>query len=98
MMRNFHPAELWDGAAGRRPIEFQHLMKSAIDNGVSVRQHHAGEAFDFGSVHFTVLSPPQDWQLKERVRDDTRWYCGPRIAGTHYCWSAMWGRKSSEQC
>ena len=58
MMRNFHPAELWMGPQVATD-EFQHLMKSAIDNGVSVRQHHAGEAFDFGSVHFTVLSPPK---------------------------------------
>ena len=45
-------------------------MKAAGDNRVLVRQRHAGETFDFGSVHLTVLSPPQDWQLKERVRDD----------------------------
>ena len=50
--------------------EFQHLMKAASDNGVLVRQRHADETFDFGSVHMTVLSPPQDWQLKGRVRDD----------------------------
>jgi competence protein ComEC len=69
VIRNFHPAELWMGPQVATP-EFRHLMKAASDNGVSVRQHHAGEAFDFGSVHITVLSPPQDWQLKERVRDD----------------------------
>ena len=69
VIRNFHPAELWMGPQVATD-EFRHLMKSAIDNGVAVRQHHAGEAFDFGSVHFTVLSPPKDWQLKERVRDE----------------------------
>jgi competence protein ComEC len=69
VIRNFHPAELWMGPQVVTP-EFQHLMKVAIDNGVTIRQHHADEIFDFGSVHFTVLSPPQDWQLKERVRDD----------------------------
>jgi competence protein ComEC len=69
VIRNFHPAELWMGPQVATP-EFHHLMKAAVDNGVSARQRHAGEAFDFGSVHITVLSPPQDWQLKERVRDD----------------------------
>lgn len=69
VIRNFHPAELWMGPQVATP-EFQHLMKVAGDNGVSVRQRHAGEIFDFGSVRITVLSPPQDWQLKGRVRDD----------------------------
>ena len=69
VIRNFHPAQLWMGPQVATN-EFRHLMKSAIDNGVAVRQYHAGEAFDFGSVHFTVLSPPKDWQLKERVRDE----------------------------
>jgi competence protein ComEC len=69
VIRNFHPAELWMGPQVATP-EFQHLMKAASDNGVLVRQRHADEAFDFGSVHMTVLSPPQDWQLKQRVRDD----------------------------
>jgi competence protein ComEC len=50
--------------------EFRHLMRAAIDNGVSVKQRHAGQTFDFGSVHIAVLSPPKDWQLKARVRDD----------------------------
>ena len=69
VIRNFHPAELWMGPEVDT-AEFQHLMKVASDNAVSVKQRHAGEAFDFGSVHITVLSPPQDWQLKGRVRDD----------------------------
>ena len=69
VIRNFHPAELWMGPQVATP-EFQHLMKVARDNGVSVKQRHAGEIFDFGSVRITVLSPPQDWQLKGRVRDD----------------------------
>jgi len=69
VIRNFHPAELWMGPQVATP-EFQHLMKVAGDNGVSVKQRHAGEIFDFGSVCITVLSPPQDWQLKGRVRDD----------------------------
>lgn len=69
VVRNFHPAELWMGPQVPTD-EFRQLMKAASDNQVLVRQHHAGETFDFGSVHLTVLSPPQDWQLKERVRDD----------------------------
>jgi competence protein ComEC len=69
VIRNFHPAELWMGPQVATD-EFRHLVKTAGENGVSVRQHYAGEAFDFGSAHITVLSPPHDWQLKERVRDD----------------------------
>jgi competence protein ComEC len=69
VIRNFHPAELWMGPEVDT-AQFRHLMKAASDNAVSVKQRHAGEAFDFGSVHLTVLSPPQDWQLKKRVRDD----------------------------
>ncbi len=69
VIRNFHPAELWMGPQVVTD-EFRSLMKTASDNGVSVTQYHAGEAFDFGSAHVSVLSPPQDWQLTNRVRDD----------------------------
>ena len=69
VIRNFHPAELWMGP--QVPTrEFRNLMSTAAEHGVKVRQRRAGETFFFGSARITVLSPPEDWVLKEKVRDD----------------------------
>ena len=44
----------------------------AAADGLRVRriERHEGEAFDVDGVHFEVLSPPADWELKPRGQDD----------------------------
>jgi competence protein ComEC len=69
ILRNFHPAELWYA-----PNYPSHEVKAlfATADGLQVRriERHEGEAFDFDGVHFEVLSPPLDWELKPRRQDD----------------------------
>jgi competence protein ComEC len=69
IIRNFHPQELWlapQVATG----EFRRLLATAAEHGVAIRQYQAGDNATLGSVRFTVLSPPAEWELKQRVRDD----------------------------
>jgi competence protein ComEC len=69
ILRNFHPGEMWY-APNYPSHEVQALFAEA--DGLQVRrvERHEGEAFDFDGVHFEVLSPPVDWELKPRGQDD----------------------------
>ncbi|HWR34266.1 MAG TPA: ComEC/Rec2 family competence protein [Clostridia bacterium] len=70
IVRNFQPRELWMAEANLSTPELEALLDIAAEYGVSVRRRAAGEVFDFGGLHFQVLAPPRDWELKARVRDE----------------------------
>jgi competence protein ComEC len=69
ILRNFHPRELWYAPNYPSP-EVESLW--AVADRLQVRriERHSGEAFDFDGVHFDVLAPPADWELKPRGQDD----------------------------
>jgi competence protein ComEC len=69
ILRNFHPGELW--YAPNYPSHEVETLFAAAD-GLRVRriERHQGETFDFDGVHFEVLSPRADWELKPRGQDD----------------------------
>ena len=70
IIRNFRPRQLWMGAYQVPTQDLQRLLSAAEAGKVEVVPHMAGEGFDFGGLHFAVLSPPRGWELKSRVRDD----------------------------
>jgi competence protein ComEC len=69
VMRNFHPRELWY-APNYPSHEVEALLASADGLGVRRIERHRGEQFDFDGVHFEVLAPAADWELKVRGQDD----------------------------
>lgn len=69
ILRNFHPRELWYAPNYPSP-EVESLWALADHLGVRRIERHQGEAFDFDGVHFDVLAPPADWELKPRGQDD----------------------------
>jgi competence protein ComEC len=68
-IENFHPRELWLGLNPETPA-IQGLYAAAAATGVTVRQHAAGETFDWGGTRVRVLAPPQDWRPKARPMND----------------------------
>jgi competence protein ComEC len=50
--------------------EVEALYAAADKYGARRVQHHEGESFDFDGVHFDVLSPEADVELKPRGQDD----------------------------
>jgi competence protein ComEC len=70
ILRNFHPRELWHGP-NYPSREVQALYETADRLQVRRVERHRGEEFDFDSVHFRVLSPPEDWELKPHGQDDS---------------------------
>jgi competence protein ComEC len=69
VLQNFRPTELWVGVNPETPA-LDHLYQAASANRVSVRNHTAGEVFDWSGVHVRVLSPPPDWQPKSQPKND----------------------------
>ncbi len=69
VLQNFHPAELWVGVNPETPALDQ-LYQAASANHVSVRNHTAGEVFDWSGTRIRVLSPPPDWQPKPQPKND----------------------------
>jgi competence protein ComEC len=69
ILRNFHPDELWY-APNYPSHEVESLFAAADRAHVRRIQRHEGEAFDFDGVHFEVLSPSSDTELKPRGQDD----------------------------
>jgi competence protein ComEC len=61
IIRNFRPAELWIGRNPPSP-EYDVLLAEAKELGVGVRQHLAGEHFDFGGATVAVLSPASGYR------------------------------------
>jgi len=69
ILRNFHPHELW--YAPNYPSQQVEALFAAADRlKVQRIERRKGEAFEFDGVHFEVLSPPADWELKPRGQDD----------------------------
>jgi competence protein ComEC len=68
-VENFQPRELWVGINPETP-ETDRLYAAAAVHGVSIRQHTAGDEFDWGGVHVRVLAPPPGWHPKPRPMND----------------------------
>ncbi len=69
ILRNFHPRELWY-APNYPSHEVESLFAAADRLHVARIERHYGDRFDFDGIHFEVLSPPADWELKPRGQDD----------------------------
>lgn len=69
ILKNFHPGELWY-APNYPSHEVEALLDTADRLHVHRIERHHGERFDFDGIHFEVLSPPADWELKPRGQDD----------------------------
>jgi competence protein ComEC len=69
ILRNFHPKEIWYAPNYPSP-EVESLFAAADSLQVRRVERHIGEKFDFDGIHFEVLSPPADWELKPRGQDD----------------------------
>jgi competence protein ComEC len=69
VMRNFRPKEIWY-APNYPSHEVEALLAAADGLQVHRIERHSGEQFEFDGVHFEVLAPPANWELKARGQDD----------------------------
>jgi competence protein ComEC len=69
VMANFRPRELWLGAMPDTP-EVSTLLSQTQAQNIKVRQPREGDAFEFGGAAVHVFSPPSDWALSKKPRND----------------------------
>jgi competence protein ComEC len=69
VINNFHPRELWVGPLPKLP-SIQAVLNHARQQGVKIIELRAGDEFDWAGTHVRVLSPPRDWQVGEKVRNN----------------------------
>ncbi len=69
VINNFSPRELWTGPLPDVP-SIQQLLAFAKNRGVTLRQFRAGDEFDWAGTHIRVLSPPPDYEMKDKVSNN----------------------------
>ncbi len=69
ILAGFKPKELWIGPNPPTAL-FERLMRAAEKDGVRVVRRAEGDEMDWGGMHISVLSPPMDWKVTQRARND----------------------------
>ena len=69
LITNFRPRELWVGP-NAQTAAFTALLRHALANDVAVVRRAAGDSFSFGEARVEVLSPPSDWRVAVRPRNN----------------------------
>lgn len=69
IIEDFHPSELWVGI-NPEISALQRLYDTASTSHVAIRRHVAGDELDWGGAKVRVLSPPADWQTKQKPKND----------------------------
>ena len=72
ILRDFHPRELWVSIDPAESADYRALIAEAVELNIRVRHFHAGDAFPWGGVEATVLSPePAYVNLNTPLNDDS---------------------------
>jgi competence protein ComEC len=69
VMKNFHPREIWIGAAGESP-EWQRVRNAAHSLGIPIRPLQQGSPFSWGSAKIQVLAPLPDYEATEKPQNN----------------------------
>jgi len=69
VLEDFHPDELWVGINPETKA-MKALYEAAAQNRVAIRQHTAGEVFEWGGSKIRVLAPPPDWKPRKDPSND----------------------------
>ena len=70
VLRDFHPRELWLSLEPRESAAMRDLLAQANRLGVEVHWLAAGDAFAWGGMHATVLSPERSYANYGEARND----------------------------
>ncbi len=69
VIRNFHPKELWYGAAPESP-EWSAVRDAAVKYGVKIRQFHGGQGFGYNGASIDFLAPYKDYVPAEKPKNN----------------------------
>jgi competence protein ComEC len=69
VLNDFRPQELWVGALPETPPIIA-LLNYAKSLGIRIVRHVDGDAFDFGGMQVSVLSPPAEWHTTSQPKNN----------------------------
>ncbi len=69
ILKNFHPRELWTGAAGESP-EWQQVRKAAQDLNIPIRTLRQDAPFSYGGATLHVLAPLPDYEPTDKAQNN----------------------------
>jgi competence protein ComEC len=69
VLNNFRPQEPWVGALPETPPILS-LLNYGKSLGIRGVRHKDGDAFDFGGMQVSVLSPPADWHTTAQPKNN----------------------------
>ncbi|HVY93141.1 MAG TPA: ComEC/Rec2 family competence protein [Bryobacteraceae bacterium] len=69
VLKNFHPRELWIGAAGESP-EWQQVRTVARSLGIRIRRLREGTPFPWGGTTMQVLAPLPDYEPTDKPQNN----------------------------
>jgi competence protein ComEC len=70
IIANFRPRELWMGIDAGNALT-RAVQKTCKEYGLEIRQHFAGESFEFGGTRFDVLAPEHEVEINPHDLDDS---------------------------
>lgn len=69
VLKNFHPRELWIGAAGQSP-EWRQIRKTARELNIPIRQMRQDDPFPYGGTTLRVLAPLRDYEATDKAQNN----------------------------
>ncbi|HEU5021191.1 MAG TPA: ComEC/Rec2 family competence protein [Bryobacteraceae bacterium] len=69
VLKNFHPRELWIGAAGESP-EWRQVRSTAQSLGIRIRKLREGAPFAWGGATLQVLAPLADYEATDKPQNN----------------------------
>ena len=69
ILKNFHPREVWIGAAGESP-EWQEVRETAGKLGIPIRALRQSDPFPWGGATIQVLAPLPDYEATEKPQNN----------------------------
>lgn len=69
VLKNFHPRELWIGAAGESP-EWRQVRAAANALGIRIRKLREGAPFTWGGTTLQVLAPLENYEATEKAQNN----------------------------
>jgi competence protein ComEC len=96
VLKNFHPRELWIGAAGESP-EWLQVRATANALGIKIRKLREGAPFAWGGTTLQVLAPLPDYEATDKPQNNDSLVLRVEYGATSFLLTGDMEKKVEEQ-
>jgi competence protein ComEC len=96
VLKNFHPRELWIGAAGESP-EWRRVRALAESLGIRIRRLREGAPFPWGGATVQVLAPLADYEATDKPQNNDSLVLRVQYGATGFLLTGDMEKKIEEQ-